>query len=155
MNKVKDERRKTLLSDDMTKEISIMDRKGLGEVMMLAENVMKNRTTVCMNAVNAFMDKKENMSREKVSDYRAIELLKKWQEIYPQSDETTKIAFESYQKILEKVRASEGPERSTSKQRRGEAVKRFAMWPVYLKSGLSCNGLTQHCGSNQGTCFSL
>ena len=29
------------------------------------------------------------------------------------------------------------------------------MWPDYLKSGLSCNGLTQHCGSNQGTCFSL
>ena len=107
MNKVKDERRKTSLSDDMMKEISIMDRKGLGEVTMLAENVMKNRTTVCMNAVNAFMDKKENMSREKVSDYRAVELLKKWQEVYPQSDETTKMAFESYQKILEKVRASE------------------------------------------------
>ena len=101
MEAIREERRKTSLSDDMMKEVSTESRQVLSEVVMLAENVHLNRNRVCYSLIEAYAKHMMNETPSKVEDYRSVELVRVWLESHLQAEETSMRAIDRYLKAAE------------------------------------------------------
>ena len=95
MEAIREERRKTSLSDDMMKEVSTESRQ------VLAENVHLNRNRVCYSLIEAYAKHMMNETPSKVEDYRSVELVRVWLESHLQAEETSMRAIDRYLKAAE------------------------------------------------------